>query len=370
MPTAELLSLVALRNAQGVGDLSIKQLVSHFGSASAIYKLSKAELLKVHGIGDVTASAIVNKSTFEIAEKIIKDCTTHGVELCSYLDNEYPERLKLIDDAPAILYSKGQRSYNAPRTVAIVGTRNATDYGYEFLDTFIPQLKDLNLQVISGLAYGIDIYAHKLCLEHNIPTHAILANSLETVYPKAHKQVAEDLQSTGSVISENKIITKPDAPKFPARNRIIAGMADAVIVVEAAIKGGAVITARVANNYNKDVFALPGSINQKFSKGCNHLIKSNQASLLEGINDLKYVMNWGEISNCKTESVPIYDFKQLSPEEQHVVNTLMKVNADLTIDELSIKTQIPINQLAVQLLNLEFKDIIKPLQGNRYKLKK
>lgn len=370
MSEHELQEVIALRHAQGVGDQNIKQLIAHFGSASAIFKLSKAELLKVHGIGEVTASSIFNKSTFDQAEEIINDADKHDVQIHTYLDQTYPERLKLIDDAPAVLFTKGEPSYNAPRTVAIVGTRNATEYGYEFLDRFIPKLKELNLQVISGLAYGIDIYAHKTCIQEGIPTHAVLANSLETVYPKAHTDIASDLQNNACLISENKIITKPDAPKFPARNRIIAGMVDAVIVIEAAIKGGAVITARVANNYNKDVFALPGSIDRKYSKGCNHLIKSNQASLIEGINDLKYVMNWGEVSSTESQSEPSFDFSQLSPEEQHVVNIFMKINSDLTIDELSIKTQIPINQLAVQLLNLEFKNIVKPLQGNRYKLQK
>lgn len=353
---------LALRLTRGIGDQLTKQLIAHYQSAEAVFDLPLEKLMKVNGIGIKTAEEVHKKSNFGKAEQILKEAKTYETKVLCYLDDDYPQRLKHIDDAPVILYTKGQNQYNHDRVVAIVGTRNATHYGKKVLNQVIPQLKDLNCIMISGLAYGIDIMAHKLCLENEVPTYGVMANSLETVYPSVHKSTAHQMLSKGGLISENPFGTKPDAPKFPARNRIIAGMSDAVIVVEAGDKGGALITARIANSYNKDVFAVPGNVDQAFSRGTNHLIKTHQANLMTSVNDLCYILNW----NGKVQKA-VDHLKTVELEgQERVIYDVLRNNSPLTLDEIAVHGQLSINQAAVHLLTLEFKRVVKPIQGNSY----
>jgi DNA processing protein len=362
----ERLSLHALHLVPGIGDRLFKQLISYCGSASQVFAKPKGKLMKIPGIGPVVANAIHQKNSFEQAEKEIQKAAKDQVQITFYLDATYPVRLKPIDDAPALLYIKGNVNLNVNKVVAIVGTRKATSYGKEFVEKISDELLPHKPLIVSGLAYGIDIHAHKHALKTGLNTVAVLGSGIDVIYPAAHKDTAKKMLSGGGLISENPMGTKPDAHNFPARNRIIAGLCDALIVVEAAETGGALITAEIANAYNKDVFALPGNLGNEYSSGCNKLIKTNKASLISSVKDLEYIMNWSadDSHDTSTESSPIY--VDLSAEEQLIVEALN--NKPLAIDELTIKTSLSPSVLANHLLVLELKNILKVLPGKIFKL--
>lgn len=359
---------VAITLVKGVGYKTVKLLLSHLESTEAIFNASEQKLRKINGIGPTVIKQIKSFQDFEQAKNIIKKATESNTKLIPISSSDYPLRLKTIDDSPSLLYYQGNGTLQPHRSINLVGTRNATTYGYEFLDEFIPSLKSLNLTVISGLAYGIDIYSHKLCLKHDIPTIGVMANGIDLVYPSVHREVAFQMKENGGLLTENTFGSKPDAPKFPARNRIIAGLADATIVVEAMAKGGAMITAEIANEYNKDVFALPGDYKKAQSIGCNNLIKQHKAHLISSVKDLCYIMRWEEGENNTPQKNQL-DLSKLSDEERLIVTALLQ-HKELTLDRFGMLTQIPINKLASLLLTMEFSDIIKPLTGNSYTLKK
>ncbi len=360
----ERLSLLALHLVPGIGDRLMKQLISYCGSASLVFSKTKGKLMKIPGIGPVAASSIQQKQTFEQAEKEIQKAAKEQVEILFYVDPAYPSRLKVIDDSPAVLYLKGNVNLNTNKIVAIVGTRKATDYGKSFVEKIVEELLPHKPLILSGLAYGIDIHAHKQALKHELNTVGVLGSGIDVIYPAAHKDTARKMMSGGGLISENPLGTKPDAHNFPARNRIIAGLCDALIVVEAAETGGALITAEIANAYNKDVFALPGNLGQEFSSGCNKLIKINKAHLLSGVKDIEYIMNWSVAQESPVNKNTVW--LDLLPDEQKIIEAL-NGNA-LAIDELTIKTSLSPGMLATHLLNLELKNILKVLPGKRFKL--
>jgi DNA processing protein len=363
----ERLSFLALHFIPGVGDYLVKQLVSYCGSASDIFTTSKSKLIKIPGIGEVTASSIKNGDTFIKAEKEFKKAEKENVEILFFTDKKYPLRLKAIDDSPSLIYVKGNTNLNHPKTVGIVGTRQATVYGKENVERLVEDLVPHESMIISGLAYGIDIHAHKQALKHQLPTIGVMGSGMDVIYPAAHKDTAKKMVEHGALVTENHFGTKPDAHNFPARNRIIAGLVDALIVVEAADKGGALITAEIANSYNKDVFAIPGNIGQTYSDGCNKLIKTNKAHLLHSIRDLEYIMNWSRIKDQPTQASP-FDLNELEENEKKVVITLREKNAPLMIDELAWKAGLPQGLLASLLLTLEMKNIVHALPGKMFKL--
>ena len=362
----ERLSLLALHLVSGIGDRLFRQLISYCGSASQVFKIPKGKLMKVPGIGPVAADSIHQKQTFDLAEQEILKAKKEQIEILFYIDAAYPSRLKVIDDSPVVLYSKGNVNLNVHKIVAIVGTRKATPYGKAFVDKITEELVPHKPLIVSGLAYGIDIHAHKQALKHSMNTVGVLGSGIDVIYPASHKDIAKKMLSGGGLISENPLGAKPDAHNFPARNRIIAGICDALIVVEAAETGGALITADIANAYNKDVFALAGNYGQEFSSGCNKLIKSNKANLISSVKDLEYIMNWSvtndEPINKKTA------WLDLIPEEQLIVEALNNNGEALAIDELTIRTSLSPGMLANHLLNLELKNILKVLPGKRFKL--
>lgn len=297
------LSLLALHFIPGIGDYLIRQLISYCGSAEQVFKTPKGKLMKVPGIGNVTAQSIVTGKPFREAEREVKKAEDEGVELLFYTDKKFPSRLKRIDDAPSLLYLKGNVDFENPKVVAIVGTRQATAYGRERVEELIKGLVSHHALIVSGLAYGIDIHAHKQSLKYELPTLGVMGSGIDVVYPPSHRDVAKKMVGNGGLVTENPFGTKPDAHNFPARNRIIAGLCDALVVVEAAERGGALITSEIANSYNKDVFAFPGNIGQSHSVGCNNLIKMNKANLVTGIKDLEYIMNWSVENNGQTALV-------------------------------------------------------------------
>jgi len=362
------ISLLALHFIPGIGDYTIRQLISYCGSAEKVFQTPKGKLLKIPGIGSVTAESIIKGKPFQQAEKELKLAEKEKVSLLFYTDKNYPTRLKQIADAPSLLYVSGNIDFENPKTVAIVGTRKSTDYGKNCVEELVEALVPHNALIISGLAYGIDIQAHKQALKNQLSTLGVMGSGMDIIYPAAHRETAKKMLSLGGLVTENAFGTKPDAHNFPARNRIIAGLADALVVVEAAEKGGALITAEIANSYNKDVFAFPGNIGQSYSHGCNNLIKANKAHLLTSVKDLEYIMNWDVRSEPKKKIVLSLD--AYGPSEQTVIKILLENNNQLIIDELSWRSGLPISQLASVLLGLEFQNIITTLPGKIYRLVK
>ncbi|HYG02626.1 MAG TPA: DNA-processing protein DprA [Chryseosolibacter sp.] len=360
------LSLLALHFIPGIGDHLIRQLVSYCGSAERVFQLPKGKLLKIPGIGGVTADAIRQGKPFADAEKEIRKADKEKVTLVFFTDENYPSRLRQINDAPSLLYLKGNIDFENPKVVGIVGTRKATAYGRDRVDELVADLVAHKPLVVSGLAYGIDIHAHKQAVKHGLSTIGVMGSGIDVIYPASHKDTAKQMMENGGIATEHRFGTLPDAHNFPARNRIVAGLCDCVIIVEAAEKGGALITAEIANSYNKDVFAFPGNIGQSHSAGCNNLIKSNRANLITTAKDLEYIMNWDPATAPKKK--PTQNLDKFQPDEQKVIRTLMENKNQLAIDELSWKTNLPISQLASILLQLEFNGAITSLPGKRYRL--
>jgi DNA processing protein len=366
----ERLFFVALHFIPGLGDQLIKQLISYCGSATEVFKKPKGKLLKIPGIGEITAKAIIGADTIKRAEAELIKADKSGVQILFFSDKQYPARLKSIDDAPTMLYVSGQTDLNKAKMIGIVGTRQATTYGRENVDRIVEELVPHKATIVSGLAYGIDIHAHKQALKHNLSTVGVLGSGIDVIYPAAHESVARKMINNGAIITENHFGTKPDAHHFPARNRIIAGLCDALIVVEAAEKGGALITADIANSYNKDVFALPGNVGQSFSEGCNRLIKQNKAILFESVKDLEYFMNWStsDADDAATSSVTPLTLLDFDDDELQVIKMMQTKETPMMIDELAWKTGLSQGQLASLLLTLEMKNAVQALPGKQFKL--
>jgi len=364
----ERISLLALHFIPGIGHHLIKQLIAYRGSAQAVFRTPRGKLLQVPGIGEITAASIVKGKPFQDAENEVRKMEAEGARIVFFYDKEYPSRLKSIPDAPTLLYVKGALDFERKKMVAVVGTRNATVYGKRCVEELTEALVHHDATIVSGLAYGIDIHAHKQALKHTLQTIGVMGSGLDVMYPATHAETARKMLECGGIVTENPFGTKPDAHNFPARNRIIAGLADALVVIEAAEKGGALITAEIANSYNKDVFAFPGNIGQSFSEGCNNLIKSNKAHLLTSIKDLEYIMNWDTSTNQPQKKSSL-SLDQYNADEQTALRILLENNNALRIDELSWRTSLPVSQLASVLLNLEFQGVIQSLPGKIYKIK-
>jgi len=352
---------ISLTLIEGVGDVLAKQLISYCGSVEAIFKEKKRLLEKIPEIGPKTAAAIAGFKKFDRAVKELEFIRKHNIQQFFYLDEDYPARLKNCYDAPVLLFYKGTDSVNKPRMVAIVGTRNATEYGKNFTLKLVDELAEMKAVVVSGLAYGIDIAAHKACLHAGVETIGVMAHGLDRIYPQAHSQTARKMISQGGLITEHISGADPDRENFPKRNRIIAGLCDAVIVVEAAKKGGALITADIANSYNRDVFALPGRIDDSYSEGCNMLIKSNRAALIQSAADIRYIMGWEEDSKLKSTKQKQL-FVELNTDEKKLYD-FINTTQPSPIDAIVIFSGMQPSKVAGILLNLEFAGVIRCLPG-------
>jgi DNA processing protein len=358
---------IALTLVPGVGNVIARNLVSYCGSVEGVFKESKKNLDKIPGVGPVTSEAIKKHQVFDAAEKECKFIEKHSIKFLFYLDKNYPERLKNCMDAPVMLYYKGNADLNKSRIIAIVGTRSATDYGKTICEQLIEDLRNSNATIVSGLAYGIDITAHKAALKNDLETVGVLAHGLDRIYPSVHRSIAEKMIAQGGLLTEYLTGTKPDKENFPQRNRIVAGISDAVIVIEAAKSGGALITAEIANTYNRDVFAVPGKVNDTFSEGCNHLIKTNKAVLIESAKDIEYIMGWEEKKSKKEKNNQRSLFVELNTEEKSLVD-LLNQNGSMNIDSICGKITMPVSKISATLLNLEFKGMLKSLPGKIYEL--
>jgi DNA processing protein len=358
---------IALSLIPRIGDINARKLVSHFGSVEAIFHEPYGNLVKIPGIGSGTAAFISEKSYLKIAEKEAEYVIKHNIKTFFYLDNDYPFRLRQCDDSPVLFYFRGTCDLNSNKILSVVGTRNATSRGKEQCDRIIAGLADSHpdLIIISGLAYGIDINAHKAALSNGLQTIAVLGHGFKTIYPSIHRSTAEAILKKGGLLTDFMSDTLPERNNFLKRNRIIAGLSDATLVIESGIKGGALITADMADSYNRDVFAVPGRPDDQWSAGCNSLIKSNKAALVESAEDIDYFLNW----QPEKSKPPVQRtlFSEMSEPEQKIYELIMK-EGDLTIDHICRALDIPISKLSAQLLQMEFKGIIKCYPGNIYRI--
>ncbi len=357
---------IALSAIPKVGPVLAKVLISYCGSVEAIFEETIKNLVKIPGVGLGLAQSIRDQQHLEIAYKQRELCIKKGIELVSFYDDRYPKRLSHYKDAPLLLYTKGQTEFNVARTVAIVGTRDASAYGRAICEKLVSELKEYKVQIISGMAYGIDITAHRSALEHGLSTLGILGHGLDMIYPAVHKNIASKMESQGALVSEFGLGEGPEREHFPMRNRIIAGMSDAVVVIESNRKGGSMITADIAFGYNKDLFAVPGRIGEERSEGCNLLIKSQKAALIQSADDIGYAMMWEKDDKA---DMPIQRklFVDLSDIQKSIYG-LLSEHKELGVDELSYALKVKGSQLAGDLLDMELQGVIKSLPGNRVRI--
>ena len=365
--TESLAYKIALSMIPGIGNVTARNLIAYIGSVEGIFREKEKNLVKIPGVGEVNAKRVISQNVLQQAKKEVEFILKNRIQTFFYLDDNYPSRLKNCSDAPIILYYKGNANLNEHKIISVVGTRNATQYGKELCDELIQHFAQKNypLVVVSGLAYGIDVQVHKACLKYEIPTVGVFAHGLDTIYPALHASVAAKMLEKGGLVSDFASNTQIDRQNFLRRNRIIAGLADATIVVESAEKGGALVTADIANSYNRDVFAFPGRTDP-FSKGCNKLIKMNKAVLVESQADIEKAMNW-DTSTKAPKVIQTSLFVNLEPDEQKLVDLLKA--GDCFIDEISIESQLPMSRVSSLLLNLEFKGLVTSLPGKMYRLK-
>jgi DNA processing protein len=356
---------IALTLVKSVGHITAKNLLAHFGDAESVFKASKADLMQVAGVGLATATQLLETEALRDAGNQLKFLEKHKIQVLFFTDDNYPRRLRDCPDAPVLLYYKGTADLNHPRIVSIVGTRRATEYGKMLCRQLAETLRPYNVLIVSGLAYGIDVAAHKESLANEIQTIGVLGHGLDRIYPHLHKGIAHKMLQQGGLLTEFPLDTVPDKENFPKRNRIIAGISDVTVVVEATSKGGALITADIAGSYNRDVFAFPGRTTDEYSQGCNFLIKTNRAGLLNHARDLVYYLGWDD-APIKPLSNQLKLPVGLSPEELSIVQVLQQAPA--MVDEIAMKTTLQQSKLAIHLLSLEIQGVLTSLPGNVYRL--
>lgn len=356
---------------KGIGPNLAKNLIAYLGSVEAVFKEKKQNLAKIPGIGDVLSAEIVAQDVLQRAEKEIEFIQKNKIKTHFFTSKTYPYRLKECPDSPVMLYYKGERNLNEGKFIGIVGTRKATEYGKDIcrqiVSVFSEKMPDVT--IVSGLAYGIDICAHKVSCKGGLPTIGVLGHGLDRIYPGMHRSTAVKMLENGGLLTEFMSKTKPDRQNFVQRNRIIAGMCDALIVVESGKKGGALITADLANDYNRDVFAVPGRADDELSAGCNKLIKHNKASLAESADDIIRFMNW-EVSDVKKREVQASLFEDLTENDRAIISILRKNSDGVNVNELAIMLNKPYSKLSSKLLEMEFKGLVKCLPGGMYKVVK
>ncbi|MBA4196718.1 MAG: DNA-protecting protein DprA [Chitinophaga sp.] len=366
MQASETFYQIALTLINGIGSVQAKLLLEYFGNAENIFKAKKKDLAIVEGIGEVKAKAIKEFDNFIEAEEEIKFCNNHHINILSFTNENYPQRLKHCYDAPSVLYYRGNADLNNSKIIAVIGTRTNSDYGKQVTENLIEQLQQHNVTIISGLAFGIDAIAHKAAVKNNLSTVGVLAHGLQTIYPTQHKSLAKEILLNGGLLTEFNRNTKADKHNFPRRNRIVAGMSDATVVIETAVKGGSMITAELAYNYNRDVFAVPAKISDTKSGGCLKLIQQNKAIIYTSPEALLNELGWQQ-NNQSKKKIQKELFIDLSEDEKIIVN-LLKEKDQLHIDELYLKSNLSSSSVASAILNLELSNVIVGLPGKIYKL--
>lgn len=366
----EKICTLALIHTPGVGAVTIRQLISHCGGAHKVFQADYRKLIHIPGIGEKVVRAILNKESLDLAEKEFDSCNNTATNLHFFTDSTYPARLKPLYDSPILLYSRGRFNFNMARTVGIVGTRQVSEYGKSVTETIIRELEPYNALIVSGLAFGVDITAHRACLKYNMPTIGVMASGLDVIYPSSHKKTASEMLENGGLVTENALATKPDFMRFPARNRIIAGLSDVTIVVESARKGGSLITVEFAQNYHRDVYAVPGMLGSVHSEGCNFLIRDNKASIFTSVEDMATAMGWEQNGDSPEPARPVQmqtSFEGFTQDEGQIL-ALLKQKGTMQVDELAWQAGMHLNKLAALLLNLEFQGMVRSMPGKKYGL--
>lgn len=365
--SSKLLYQIALTQINGVGDILARNLLEQIGDEEAIFKSSARELIAIKNFSNSLAKEILNPEVLRKAEKEVEFVIKNNIKTYYFNDSDYPSRLKECPDSPILLYYKGNADLNEKKVISIVGTRKSNSYGHDFCNQFIEELSDLypDLLIVSGLAYGIDIEAHKSALKHSLPTIGVLAHGLDRIYPSAHRNTAISMLDKGGLLTEFISKTEPDKFNFVRRNRIVAGLSDAVIVVQSGNKGGSLITADMANSYNREVFAVPGRITDKESVGCNNFIEQNKAILLQSADSFIKQMQWDVMKSSKPKQQKL--FLNLTSEEQ-LIYDLLQSEDFLHIDILSMQTGIQLSSLSSILLMMEMNGVLKAIPGRNYQL--
>lgn len=364
---SDLLYQLALIRIPQIGSVHARSLVDQFGKAENIFKAPLSVLEKIEGIGAVRAKSIKSFSAFKSLEKEIQFIEKHKIKVLFIKNEDYPKRLLNCYDPPTLLFYRGEANLNMGRCVAIIGTRSFSEYGKQLTEQLVSVLQNQQVLIVSGLAFGIDALAHKASVKNQIPTVAVLAHGLDTLYPIQHRGLAKEMvNSGGGVLTEFTSNTKPDRHNFPTRNRIVAGMCDATIVIESGKKGGSIVTAELANGYNRDVFAFPGRIWDSKSSGCNLLIKDNKAVLLSEPADIIQLMGWQEKS-AQHRKPQKELFISLTETEQKIVSVLSEKQV-LEIDQINQSAGASVSAIASSLLTLELNNIVESLPGKRYRL--
>lgn len=363
----DLLYQIALTKVPQVGCVQARQLIEELGTAKAIFTAKRTELERINGIGEIRARSIKLFKDFSEAEKEIAFITKHAIQPLFITDPLYPKRLLNCYDPPTLLFYKGEAALNAQKVVAVVGTRHHSEYGKQLTESLISDLASQQILIVSGLAFGVDAIAHKNALKNGLPTVGVLAHGLDTLYPPQHRSLAKEMiQAGGGLLTEFSSHQPPDKHHFPTRNRIVAGMSDAVVVIESGEKGGSMVTAELANGYNKDVFAFPGKTTDHKSAGCNKLIKNNKAVLLQEAADLIHLLGWDD-SPAKNQRPQISLFVQLTADEKAITEVIGQ-KGDAAIDCIQQQTGLSSSVLAAAILSLEMQHIIQSIPGKRYRL--
>lgn len=362
----DLLYQIALTLVPHIGNIQAKALLDIYGDARSVFSAKKKDLEKIDGIGTVRAKSVKDFNDFSSSENEINFIEKNNILPLFITEHSYPKRLLNCYDSPLLLYYKGNADLNAVKIIAVVGTRNNSLYGKWICETLIEELQTENILVVSGLALGIDTIAHKAALKNNLSTIAVLAHGLHTVYPSQNITLARQIIEQGGLLTELTSSAYPDKQNFPRRNRIVAGMCDAIVVIESGRKGGSLITADLGNEYNKDVFAFPGRINDSKSQGCNYLIQSNKAALLTNTKDLLEILGWMNQPKQESRNKQYELFIDFTDHEKIIVDILKQQPAQ--IDELSGKSGLSSSSLAATLLSLEMKNAICSLPGKIYRL--
>ena len=356
---------IALTFLSGIGSRRARVIVSHFNDLEAFFTEKRLNLAKIPGIPADFVSLKLRLSALVEADKVLQELERIGGKTVFFTEKDYPRRLKQCSDAPLLLYSKGNIEWNPPKLVSIVGTRHATDYGKALTHELIEGLALHNVTIVSGMAYGIDIYAHQEALRQNLPTWGVLGHGLAKMYPGEHRKIADRMLETGGIISEFIPSQKAEPAHFPMRNRIVAGLTDATIVVESGEKGGSLITAGLASDYNRDVFAYPGDISRPYSSGCLKLIQKNQAFQIRNSEDLIDAMNWQIEEQTRTQQRSL--FVDLNLREEKIIS-VMKTKTELTLDTIGYLSSLTVSEVSSDLLSLEFKGLVRSLPGRRFQL--
>lgn len=364
MNPEELLNILALLKIDGVGDIVAKKLINHCGSAENVFHAKANQLKSIDNVGDSLIKNLKDKTVFDKAEQELKFIEQEKINVLYYQNEDYPERLKHCIDGPVLLFASGNLNLENRKMISIVGTREITSYGIHFCKKLIEDLAVFNPIIVSGFAYGVDIVAHQAAMENNLQTIGVLAHGLNQIYPKTHKKYIAKMEENGGFLTEFWSSSNPEKENFVKRNRIVAGMSEATIVIESAEKGGSLITATMANDYNRDVFAVPGRISDKFSQGCNNLIKTQNANLMTSAVDLVYILNW-ELETKKPKPIQKQLFVVLDNDEQKVYDYLQK-NGKQLLDIIALECDFQIFRISTLLLNMELKGVVRPLPGKLF----